>query len=140
VETPSRSAAPARAISDNPHQRSTTRTREAARCIRADMYGGLSRGHAALGPGWINQDKLVPAPMAAAWTAPAAGVKAGRRPRVALGLDSGEDVVRLCGVRGRGDRRSPVEVSVSLHDAWSMLICAGWLPQDHVFGWSGALV
>ena len=33
-----------------------------------------------------------------------------------------------------------VEVSVSLHDAWSRLICAGWLPQDRVFGWSGALV
>ena len=31
-------------------------------------------------------------------------------------------------------------VSVSLHDAWSRLICAGWLPQDRVFGWSGALV
>ena len=33
-----------------------------------------------------------------------------------------------------------VGVSVSLCDAWSRLICAGWLPQDHVFGWSGALV
>jgi hypothetical protein len=27
-------------------------------------------------------------------------------------------------------------VSVSLHDASSRLICAGWLPQDRVFGWS----
>src|SRR6478672_10117418 len=28
-----------------------------------------------------------------------------------------------------------VEVSVSFRDAWSMLKCAGWLPQDRVFGW-----
>jgi hypothetical protein len=33
-----------------------------------------------------------------------------------------------------------VGVSVSLHDAWSRLICAGWLPQDHLFGWSVARV
>lgn len=26
---------------------------------------------------------------------------------------------------------------VSLFDAWSMLICAGWLPQDGLFGGSG---
>jgi hypothetical protein len=26
--------------------------------------------------------------------------------------------------------------SVSFHDALSRLICAGWLPQDGVFGWS----
>ena len=26
---------------------------------------------------------------------------------------------------------------VSLCDAWSMLICAGWLPQDGLFGGSG---
>jgi hypothetical protein len=36
--------------------------------------------------------------------------------------------------------RSRSEVSVSLHDAWSRLICAGWLPQDRVFGWSDAQV
>jgi hypothetical protein len=28
-----------------------------------------------------------------------------------------------------------VGVSVSFRDAWSRLICAGWLPQDRVFGW-----
>ncbi len=47
----------------------------------------------------------------------------------------------LCGVRGKGGPLGPgAGVSVSLHDAWSRLICAGWLPQDRVFGWSGALV
>ena len=60
--------------------------------------------------------------------------------RKGLGLDAGEDVVMLCGgaVKRGGNRRAQVEVSVSLHDAWSRLICAGWLPQDHLFGWSGA--
>jgi hypothetical protein len=39
------------------------------------------------------------------------------------------------------DRGVEAEVSVSLHDAeWSRLICAGWLPQDRVFGWSVARV
>jgi len=33
---------------------------------------------------------------------------------------------------GRGGLRSGV--SVLLHDALSRLICAGWLPQDRVFG------
>jgi hypothetical protein len=44
-----------------------------------------------------------------------------------------------CGEWGRtvGSRS---RVSVSLHDAWSRLICAGWLPQDRVFGWSVARV
>ena len=27
-------------------------------------------------------------------------------------------------------------LSVSLYDALSRLTCAGWLPQDRVFGWS----
>src|SRR4029078_2085355 len=40
---------------------------------------------------------------------------------------------------GNGDRGGPwgieVEVSVSFRDAWSRLKCAGWLPQDRVFGW-----
>jgi hypothetical protein len=46
------------------------------------------------------------------------------------------------GVRGREgkDRGVEAEVSVSLRDAWSRLICAGWLPQDRVFGWSVARV
>jgi hypothetical protein len=58
-----------------------------------------------------------------------------------LGLDAGEDDVTLCGVRGDGkDRGVEAEVSVSLDDAWSRLICAGWLPQDRVFGWSVARV
>ena len=50
---------------------------------------------------------------------------------------------RCCpGVRGQGggSRCGPWEsagrVSVSLCDAWSRLICAGWLPQGRVFGWS----
>ena len=38
------------------------------------------------------------------------------------------------------DRGVEAEVSVSLDDAWSRLICAGWLPQDRVFGWSVARV
>ena len=29
---------------------------------------------------------------------------------------------------------------VSVFDAWSMLICAGWLPQDGLFGGSGCAV
>jgi hypothetical protein len=41
---------------------------------------------------------------------------------------------------GECDRGGEAEVSVSVHDAWSRLISAGWLPQDRVFGWSGALV
>ena len=58
-----------------------------------------------------------------------------------LGLDGGEDDVTLCGGRGDGkDRGVEAEVSVSLDDAWSRLICAGWLPQDRVFGWSVARV
>jgi hypothetical protein len=62
-------------------------------------------------------------------------------PEGGLGLDTGEDDVTLCGVPGKGeDRRVEAEVSVSLHDAWSRLICAGWLPQDRVFGWSVARV
>ena len=66
---------------------------------------------------------------------------AGGHPRRGPGLDAGEDVVTLCGVRGmERDRGGEAEVSVSLHDAWSRLICAGWLPQDRLFGWSGALV
>jgi hypothetical protein len=44
-----------------------------------------------------------------------------------------------CGYGGTGigeDRGGiEVEVSVSFRDAWSRLICAGWLPQDRVFGW-----
>jgi len=32
------------------------------------------------------------------------------------------------GRRGRGPLGSEAEVSVSWHDAWSRLICAGWLP------------
>jgi hypothetical protein len=60
---------------------------------------------------------------------------------VGLGLDAGEDDVTLRGVRGDGkDRGVEAEVSVSLDDAWSRLICAGWLPQDRVFGWSVARV
>jgi len=46
-------------------------------------------------------------------------------------------------VRGAWGWEGPwveAEVSVSLDDAWSRLICAGWLPQDRVFGWSGARV
>ena len=41
------------------------------------------------------------------------------------------------GEQGFGEDRGgiEVEVSVSFRDAWSRLICAGWLPQDRVFGW-----
>ena len=46
-------------------------------------------------------------------------------------------MLRLWGNRelGRTVGGSEVEVSVSFRDAWSRLICAGWLPQDRVFGW-----
>jgi hypothetical protein len=57
-----------------------------------------------------------------------------------LGLDAGEDDVTLCGGREGEGRGVEAEVSVSLRDAWSRLICAGWLPQDRVFGWSVARV
>ena len=45
-------------------------------------------------------------------------------------------VLRLWGT-GIGEDRGgiEVEVSVSFRDAWSRLKCAGWLPQDRVFGW-----
>src|SRR5882757_2617089 len=41
------------------------------------------------------------------------------------------------GEKGIGEDRGgiEVEVGVSFRDAWSRLICAGWLPQDRVFGW-----
>ena len=41
------------------------------------------------------------------------------------------------GEQGIGEDRGgiEVEVSVSFRDAWSRLKCAGWLPQDRVFGW-----
>ena len=44
-------------------------------------------------------------------------------------------VLRLWGT-GIGEDRGgiEVEVSVSFRDAWSRLKCAGWLPQDRVFG------
>jgi hypothetical protein len=50
-------------------------------------------------------------------------------------------VLRLWGT-GIGEDRGgiEVEVSVSFRDAWSRLKCAGWLPQDRVFGWSVARV
>jgi hypothetical protein len=50
---------------------------------------------------------------------------AGRRHRVAA-----------MGEQGNGENREGirVKVSVSFHDAWSRLTCAGWLPQDRVFG------
>jgi hypothetical protein len=59
-----------------------------------------------------------------------------------FGLDAGEDDVTLCGVRGMGRGTVGVEVRGQrvVADAWSMLICAGWLPQDRVFGWSVARV
>ena len=60
-------------------------------------------------------------------------------PRRGLGLTAAEDdviVLRLWGEQGLEDRGGiEVEVSVSFRDAWSRLICAGWLPQDRVFGW-----
>jgi hypothetical protein len=51
-------------------------------------------------------------------------------------------VLRAMGGTGIGLDRGgiEVEVSVSFRDAWSRLICAGWLPQDRVFGWSVARV
>ena len=54
-----------------------------------------------------------------------------------------DDVILLRpGGTGDGEDRGgiEVEVSVSFGDAWSRLICAGWLPQDRVFGWSVARV
>ena len=39
-----------------------------------------------------------------------------------------------------GDRMPLVVASVSMIDAFVSLICAGWLPQDRVFGRSGPLV
>ena len=56
-----------------------------------------------------------------------------------LHLDAAEDdviVLRLWGNREIGENREGirVKVSVSFHDAWSRLTCAGWLPQDRVFG------
>jgi len=55
-------------------------------------------------------------------------------------LTAAEDdgiVLRLWGEQGNGENREGirVKVSVSFHDAWSRLTCAGWLPQDRVFGW-----
>ncbi len=41
------------------------------------------------------QDEVIRAPARCGWTAPGAGVKAGRRPPEGLGLDAGEDVVRF---------------------------------------------
>ena len=57
-----------------------------------------------------------------------------------LGLDGGRGrrhCVAAMGGTGIGEDRGgiEVEVSVSFRDAWSRLICAGWLPQDRVFGW-----
>lgn len=54
-----------------------------------------------------------------------------------------DDVISVAawGNRDGEDRGGiEVEVSVSFGDAWSRLICAGWLPQDRVFGWSVARV
>jgi len=72
-----------------------------------------------------------------------AEVKAGAarpHPGRGFGLDGGEDdviLLRAMGETGIGQDRGgiEVEVSVSFRDAWSRLICAGWLPQDRVFGW-----
>ena len=54
-------------------------------------------------------------------------------------MTAAEVDVMCCGYGGTGigeDRGGiEVEVSVSFRDAWSRLKCAGWLPQDRVFGW-----
>lgn len=107
------------------------------------MLGDLSSRARRTGPETsIRTGKFRP-PVVADGMAPAVGVMAGpevhaersaltpARSGVTLGAASGEG-----GDRWWGES----EVSVSLHDAWSKLICAGWLPQDHVFGWSSALI
>jgi len=67
---------------------------------------------------------------------PGAGVEAGRRPPGGLGLDGGEDIITLesCGSAEVVTVGVGPGFSVSLHDASSRLIYAGWLPQDRVFG------
>ena len=57
-----------------------------------------------------------------------------------LGLDGGRGrrqcVVAMWGTGIAEDCGGiEVEVSVSFRDAGSRLKCAGWLPQDRVFGW-----
>ena len=64
------------------------------------MHGRVVKWAGRIGPGFRSGREIIHSPIAAAWTAPAAGVKAGRRPRAAPGLDAGEDDVRLCGGRG----------------------------------------
>ena len=59
-------------------------------------------------------------------------------------MTAAEDDVIVLRLWGNRDWGGPwgieIEVSVSFRDAWSRLICAGWLPQDRVFGWSVARV
>lgn len=57
-----------------------------------------------------------------------------------MALTAARTTSLCCGYGGNRELRktvggSMVEVSVSFRDAWSRLICAGWLPQDRVFGW-----
>ena len=44
-------------------------------------------------------------------------------------------MLRLWGNRDWGGPWGIEVEVVSFRDAWSRLICAGWLPQDRVFGW-----
>jgi hypothetical protein len=108
------------------------------------MEGRLSSGHADLALIWLQGGISRVFPVAAVRRRrPASrGQGWGRKapPRRGFGLDGGEDdvsVLRAMGETGIGEDRGgiEVEVSVSFRDAWSRLICAGWLPQDRVFGW-----
>src|SRR3954447_2659716 len=70
-------------------------------------------------------------------SSPGAGVKAGPQahPRRGPGLDAGEDDV-IIAARGIGDRGGAAagRRSACRSTTRSRLICAGWLPQDRVFG------
>ena len=106
------------------------------------MDGGLSSGHAEMaliscaGQGFSCSSRCC------TWTpAGSRGQGWGREapPRRGSALTAAEDdviVLRLWGEQGNGENREGirVKVSVSFHDAWSRLTCAGWLPQDRVFG------
>src|SRR3954452_5375090 len=80
------------------------------------------------------------APLGADRRCPEPGVRAGRRPPGGLGLDRGEDIATLepCGRAevGVGDRGGRAGSACRCATRVSRLTCAGWLPQDRVFGWS----
>jgi hypothetical protein len=77
-------------------------------------------------------------PLGAGWRCPEPGSRLAVGHPGGVCLDGGEDIVRLgpCGCTAVVTVGVWSRVSVSFNDASSRLICAGWLPQDRVFGWS----